>query len=1440
MAEPMSSVSILKVISPVLAGTKAAWKALRADFARRKASTGEAFQPDLVGTILDETLDLLTKRHTGTLNYVAGCVHTAISKISPEFNKPYIQEWLSDTDVREAFKQETLATFKGQDGHEARQAIVSLYEKFSGEHYSNAEYYIDMTCKYLFYSIAIYLEPSDELVLESIQDSTNAIMGKINGIGSQLSDVHKQLIRMADSPTKPYPLELVNDYVEKELACISKRKFFSEANALKDLLHLQERIDSGELAVESKELRVRLIKRIVQEYAGKDNGEEASAWLSKAKSLSADSDYTCDDARVLFCKKNFDGALRLIRDVITPEARSLLVSVILERDGVEKAISYYKEHIVVPSQLSSAGVLRLALAAAENSNLDFAEEMLKQMAGPQIDECPAVLTIRALVRFALSRPGYSQDILFYSAPLRPNLVEFSDEPHKVANRCAALDDIDLFLAEHAIHLNIPVYSAFMEDVQLWLRLVHPEISIREQAQASLKEMVQDVRGAIRWARFAFAYQIPIETDAIVKFLSSRKAIGGWEQHELMAILLIAMEDKAPHLLLSLIEDNREELEGLITQEEVISLEIEALARVGKFIESEAMLESSAEALGDKGRNYLNKHIEVLKGGDPVQKYREAFEITGDDGARQFLLSALLKNGFSKEAIEHMEYFFNKTPTYSMAEKIIIGMIKFGAHKQAKDFLERDDVKSLVAASPELRALSAWSNYYNSEPLIALAILSELPTDRNNPGNRSLAINIAQEIGDWEGLHKYLLEDYADRESLELHHLFAAAQTGCLTGLSRQHVIDFISSAAEKAHAENDPNALVRVNLLLSSVGEENEIADTALKRAMELSDKVHGHLQEYSVDELIPVLNAHKERVEHISKLISSADSPLFMAGLALNEPLSNIIAGSLIHNTECNDFRQKYCLPLFAGNRDSFVDLSRESLIAFDRTCLLTLSYLGLLEYVFESFESIFIAHPCIVEFLNEIESVRFHQPSQVRYAEKLQQYIASGKLQVISKDKKPTSFIPPTGLAWESARILGVAQENSGIFIVAGPQYDPSSRMNDQVDLSGCSSSISHIGNVVEFLVEESQLTQEEARRSREKLQGFITPLTSEGKLERHKSLYLDSLAAEGLIKADLVDKLARVCPNLFLGETTRDYAIGLTNHAERRKGVEEIINDVRTQVYQGVRANKIKFTPPADLDPQKFNGTELETRNCSFVHLVLDSGEAKYIAVDDRYANKLQSADHPHGLKVETVTTLDILNYLVKIGRISPQEYTEKIRALRVAGAALLPFGEEEFYVAALESQEQGRISIDLRRLADYINFIKLNKLLRFPEESCWLATAILSMLKSIHKIWESDLSHSSASAACNFLLPLLPKLEEWVSEKQVSEFAGWARSIKLAQFTYISDGRFLSDNIRRGAYLEWVETQLVPLFTHNDMELLAEASDWYIAAAEHVANKDGYNG
>lgn len=261
---------------------KKSWLIIRPVLAQRKLRAGNLFDPDMVGSILDYALNVLGQNAQSILQKIQIETTRTIAKPLEQFSYPYVQKWINDERTRKALKEEVINAFNGREDRSNIEAAAVVYEEISSEDRRNAYGLIHYALAFLAQPISDSLSLADRMIIDTIntrageseksfeelkegqKKTTNAIRQLKDNIESNFKNIEGNL-------DHKQPKDVIDQFVQKEMDRAVKRRWFTEANPLEELLSIATRVDGDDLSHASLQIKNKLFREMAAAYARKES-----------------------------------------------------------------------------------------------------------------------------------------------------------------------------------------------------------------------------------------------------------------------------------------------------------------------------------------------------------------------------------------------------------------------------------------------------------------------------------------------------------------------------------------------------------------------------------------------------------------------------------------------------------------------------------------------------------------------------------------------------------------------------------------------------------------------------------------------------------------------------------------------------------------------------------------------------------------------------------------------------------------------------------------------------------------------------------------------------------------------------------------------------------------------------------------------------------------
>jgi hypothetical protein len=210
--------------------------------------------------------------------------------------------------------------------------------------------------------------------------------------------------------------------------------------------------------------------------------------------------------------------------------------------------------------------------------------------------------------------------------------------------------------------------------------------------------------------------------------------------------------------------------------------------------------------------------------------------------------------------------------------------------------------------------------------------------------------------------------------------------------------------------------------------------------------------------------------------------------------------------------------------------------------------------------------------------------------------------------------------------------------------------------------------------------------------------------------------------------------------------------------------------------------------------------------------DLSRADAVVFDDRSLNKNPFATDRAGHNARTLTSLDLIEELVRRGIITPTDRQSLRHRLRVAGATLVPLDSGELYAAAMRSGTHE--SAELRAIRESVALAGLREIPRFPAEIPWFLSLNRAVKEALTKVWKAEGPGERAEALADAVFSLQPHAVDWLSRWEGSPPPGWVEAATRVMVASLAFPVELADQAVIQRYHRWLEARALREIRDND--------------------------
>jgi hypothetical protein len=1179
------------------------------------------------------------------------------------------------------------------------------------------------------------------------------------------------------------------------------------ADYAKEIGELGRRAIEGDLSGASADARWTAIAYAARSTASrKDGAVEAKALMAAADKVLPGRSHVIVEAGIL-AHADMDAALKLLRDVKTPDGRSQLLSILGGSSGPQAVVDRVRAEKWTPADINSVGANNVGVLAVEANELDFATEWIKGVSEAQLDECPSLLALRADLVMAETLPPDERMSVIVGLPFDLRQVHPYEDAGSIGKRRSVAADVAKLLAV-ARDLGLTKVERLLEERLCWLQGLDPDKV--DAAKAKIAEGLKSEPA--RWVRLALRFKVAFEQDTLRAKLENLRGAGGWSADEGGAYLLMEMESGNAGRVARFIEENRKELEqsNFINRLSLVSMEVQALAQAGDTISARAKMERDVPASETELRAILAAVIARCEGvGDAVALARGRFAETGGTQELRHLCEALHKTGRLDELVGPAADLARRTRTAADLVAALGVLTDAGKHVDALKLLA--EMTTVGAGERTVEKRRAECQMRTGDFKGARKTLEEHFGNDIDPYVAHIWIGLEIESGQWANLQGLVERALRHKDRLGALLLIQLAQIAREVGSG--HVQAYVDAALAKAG--NDPRIYLGAYIVAMESGKEQRDPKVRewFEKAVELSGE-DGPVQRKSIREIAEMAPGWRAHEERITGLVNRGEVPLFMAAQSLNADFVRATLGRAIRNADEADASRRSLILAFDGSREEKDTLKDVHAVAVDVSSLLTLGFLRAANALVRGFNKVVIAPGTLALLFKEQQRVRFHQPSLVERAKRIRKLLDEEKIRVTPMP----SALPPELVAEvgeDLAGLLAAAQMEGGVVVRPGPLHKAGSFMETVADLGAFAQYVSDTREVLAYAKGEGLLKSEVAEEATRYITAADAGMPGAVAIEAGRNVYLDEVAVSYLAYTGVLMPVCQKHDRIFITPALEREINALIAHEQYAERVLECIEHVRDALATGLAEGIVVV---ADVDGV---GDEDEDapRAAPTVRLLSTSTPVEALVVDDKFVNCKGKWTARFG-EAKVATTLDVLEELARRKEIAPERLYQLRRDLREAGYALVGTDEDELLALIGAAEAKGGKLVEtseLRILRENVLLVMARKLL-LPREEPWVGGWVKAGMLALRSIWIGGQEHTEVKA--NWVMGAMPDYWQFCPTPVPPGVWPKVRSA-MAQRVILLFNVMLIPPERRATYRKWVEKRVLLPLESADPELLAEA-------------------
>jgi hypothetical protein len=1175
-----------------------------------------------------------------------------------------------------------------------------------------------------------------------------------------------------------------------------QRSLFPEALSADPFSPLAHEVLLGDARAASSRLRRGVLLRASRMASIRGQLPAAQSLLEAGSALPGEDSDLPARARVAQAEGRVDQAIRLLRDEQDAESLSTLLSILMKEKGDDVALQFLMDRNVGSADLSAGGVVALSQIYIRKGEFGPLNSTLDALTEHQRSEAPYLLFLRGICRMAAIFPKHYRSSVMTSLPIE---VSFAEPCVPDSERATILDlaiaDLELV---HPItrDLNLRTAARVVRWYVTWCKLLHPYR--RSAALTQFRLDMQSPSTAVQLVLLALHFDPKFDSEELEAWLAKRDALGGLDEYEFRAALALRIHGSNPKSITELIATHRTVCEESLGKPLALVVEVKALAKSGELTSARVVLEEARPILDVAIMQQLEAEISTAAGADPVTEHLRIYESNQSLLALRGLVDALIHKKDHRRLGKYAELLYAETGD---PEDLVNCAKAFASAGDHQDFIRvMQDYPFLKDRDTTLKRALAWRLVDAGNLKDARQIADQLAKS-DSDRDLNLEVALAIDSGRWEGLGLPLAIYLRDQDRYDGLTLIRVAN---LAQVSGQGPFQELMQAAVRKGEDNAQVLLGAYTVAVEGGLEEaNPEPHEWFQRALELSGS-DGPIQRFELKELLARQVAWKDSSRKINDALVAGDLPLMVAAPPLGTTLVDAIVGNFVRNSGLTDPRKRAAIPIYSGARAPQVT-GEAKRVALDVTSVLVLGWLGLLPKVFDLFPETVLPYGLVRELFDGRTRIKQFQKSRVARAQELKTLLSNGLKVHRCSTARSESLVQEIGA--DLASLLTAAEINHGLVVRPSPVLKLGSDGQSEAEMSPYKSRLSDMHALLQALLDLGAVDQasESTAVNFFKLQDRGWPESA--RPEKTTPLYLDDVAVSYLQTTNLLETVVRAFDTVYVGSDVEEEAVSVIETDRQSTEILRLLDDIRKAIINGEEAGRVVFGPRA-------SGAESEDRDLSTLHLLADLNGADVVVFDDRSLNKNLFATDRAGCNARTVTSLDLIEELVRRGMITQDLRVSLRHRLRLAGAALVPLDSDEICAAALRT---GRIeSAELRAMRESTALAGVREIPRFPGEIPWYLSLNRAVKGALMKLWAAEGKNERIEVLADAIYGLQPNAVDWLSRWEGSPPPNWVKATNRVMVASLAFPVELTEQEVIQRYQRWLDARVLQEIKNTDPE------------------------
>ncbi|WP_175772430.1 hypothetical protein [Paraburkholderia phenazinium] len=1197
----------------------------------------------------------------------------------PAFLKsPAVVAWLKGSGVKEAlFALATAACLRREPVASLRASLADSYSAATGERAELSDGIVNAAVDGLVGGYRARFEEQSSLVVDAVsttmEDVREDLTHRLRDVNEQLHAISQSTLADVGRAAEPF----VSEELIRQLDRILLSRAFDPSTNLR-IRELAERAHEGDLAGASYESKEKVFLWAVRILSNERNTfADAQKYFALVDKHPRTSEMAIVSAILQLNAGRADDALRVLRDIATPDGRGALIFALSLSQGSASAVAWYEGQQPPPAaqDITPMGWVTLATAFSKLGRWESSIAVLER-ARPLWREFPDLLYIEGMYRTALVVPTEFRD-----RALDGNLV-LGGAPQNEGDdverwRFAAIEVLKLAETEMARINHLRAEHA--SQTRLWLALGSANEAVRLPAHAELSRLLVDKYQAVRLYPILRQYAISIEMEPLLSYLEARRNMGGLSDEEWVTRFFLALDtfgtpELAPQLL-AFLEGHRVELAAIIDARILTAVRVKALlACDGQAARAREELDANRTAFGVDQAAQLEAQIAQVEGED----IRPRLERIYDEAPTIINLTMLVHHLVQVQDWVALEprvrelYRLERSLPNARMVAACLSNRPDRSPVAIVQFLQGEN--DVVARDRELMSELAWCSLecgdWKTARELNDVLLSDEPDSERHIG---LDINIAVKSGDWEHFASIFDREWARRSNHSPRTLLLLAQLAHDGHVSTDKAFELVRLAAEKGFA--DVQVLVAAYNAAMHMGREDELSASWLLYAAQTDTS--GIVKRVSTRELVEqVLPSLQRKNETLLDSFRTSSVPIQLVTSFLNMPMARLYCAIPAANERQPDARKRPVLPFF-GARAGQPPLSTTAKIGFDITSILLLTTLGLLDKALDAFKAVYVAPDTLQLLLKESRHARFQQPSEVQLANDVIDRLRRSTLRPVSTETTPPRWLVEE-VGQQLAQLLEVARVSNGYVIAAFPIFRAGSLNEAVPDLKEYQDYVISCRTYVDHLLRNGNIARVAAEKADERLRrmdaGQKVELTAAA--SPSTVFCVDDVAIRFLHRAGILEILGQAGFCLLCAPELEDEYKQVIAEAGERDRIVATIDSARSALRRAMEAGTVSLLVERPRSERLRALRDGEAETLPTVMPFLRAGDViGSLAIDDRYFTRLNEIKDEANKPILTYSTLDIVSCLVRERILTSAEGTYARHRLRAMGATYIDVNPEE---------------------------------------------------------------------------------------------------------------------------------------------------------------------